>query len=373
MRTSVLAAATVAMALAAMQAPADLPSAAPTGPPRVEIAFVLDTTGSMSGLIAAAKAKIWFIANQVVLGKPKPIVKVGLVPYRDKGDAYVTKVYDLTDNIDRVYTDLMGFRAGGGGDGPENVNQGLHDAVHKLAWSKDRKTLKIIYLVGDFPPHNEYKDVPTYDKIAKAAIEKGIYVNTILCGSNAEARKVWQDIARRTEGEFMAIAQDGGVREIATPFDADLAKLNGELTRTVVVYGDASVQAGNRALNEEAGRYDKKAQAARVMYALSSGRAAGGDLVDAVRNGKVDLEKVKTEHLPANMQKMSPRERQAYVSARQQKRDEIMKEVKELSARRAAFMKTELAKVKGPKAGFDHEVVKSLRKQAARKDITYTE
>ena len=68
--------------------------------PTVEIAFVLDTTGSMSGLIAGAKAKIWAIANQIVLGEPKPIVRIALVPFRDKGDKYVTKVFNLTDNID---------------------------------------------------------------------------------------------------------------------------------------------------------------------------------------------------------------------------------------------------------------------------------
>ncbi len=175
------------------------PAPAKQAAPRVEVAFVVDTTGSMSGLIAAAKAKIWGIANQIVLGKPKPVVKMALVPYRDKGDAYVTKVFDLTDNIDQVYTDLMAFSAGGGGDTPENVNQALHDAVTKLSWSKDPKTLKIIYLVGDCPPHNEYTDVPTYDKLAKKAIESGIYVNTILCGGNAQAKAVWQDIARRAD------------------------------------------------------------------------------------------------------------------------------------------------------------------------------
>jgi len=105
--------------------------AAPAVQPRVEVAFVLDTTGSMGGLIAGAKEKIWYIANQIVLGKPTPIVRMALVPYRDKGDEYVTKVFDLTDNIDQVYTDLMKFQAGGGGDSPENVNQALHDAVHK--------------------------------------------------------------------------------------------------------------------------------------------------------------------------------------------------------------------------------------------------
>ena len=73
---------------------AESPKTPLEGTPKVEVAFVLDTTGSMSGLIAAAKAKIWYIANQIVLGKPKPIVRFALIPFRDKGDKYVSGISD---------------------------------------------------------------------------------------------------------------------------------------------------------------------------------------------------------------------------------------------------------------------------------------
>ena len=374
MKRSLILVAAILIAFAAAQARGKSAVAdKPQAQPRVEVAFVIDTTGSMSGLIQAAKEKIWFIANQIVLGKPRPIVRIALVPYRDKGDAYVTKVYDLTDNIDQVYTDLMGFKAAGGGDGPENVNQALYDAVNKLKWSHYRKTLKIIFLVGDWPPHNEYKDVPTYDKIAKSAIEKGIYVNTILCGSNAAARKVWIEIAERAEGTFAAIAQSGGVRTVATPFDKDLAKLNAKLTTTAVFYGDKKTQARYGMLNTAAAKYAPGASADRAVFAAESGIAAAGDLVDAVRNKKADLDEIKTEHLPQNMQKMSAEERSKYIKTQQAKRDEITKKIKALSAKRATYVKKELAKAPAGKKGFDHKVVEALHEQAARKGITYEE
>src|SRR5262245_48121076 len=88
----------------------------PARPPRLEVVFVLDTTGSMGGLIEGAKKKIWSIANEIVRGQPKPEVHVGLVAYRDKGDEYVTKVIGLTDNLDKIYAELTQLRAGGGGD-----------------------------------------------------------------------------------------------------------------------------------------------------------------------------------------------------------------------------------------------------------------
>src|SRR6059058_2615842 len=73
---------------------------AETKKPKVEVVFCLDTTGSMGGLLQGAKDKIWAICNQIVSGKPAPDLKVGLVAYRDKGDAYVTQVHELTGDLD---------------------------------------------------------------------------------------------------------------------------------------------------------------------------------------------------------------------------------------------------------------------------------
>ena len=107
--------------------------------PLVEVVFVLDTTGSMSGLIQAAKEKIWSIATTLAPAQPAPEIRMGLVAYRDRGDDYVTRVVDLSDDLDSMYATLMDFRAAGGGDGPESVNQALHDAVHRISWSQDGK------------------------------------------------------------------------------------------------------------------------------------------------------------------------------------------------------------------------------------------
>ena len=102
--------------------------------PAVEICFVLDTTGSMSGLIAAAKLKIWSIANETVSYKPKEI-RFGLIGYRDRGDQYITQKTELTNDLDAVHAALAVYSAGGGGDGPESVNQALKEAVSDIKWS----------------------------------------------------------------------------------------------------------------------------------------------------------------------------------------------------------------------------------------------
>src|SRR5688572_14609655 len=91
--------------------------------PKIEVTFVLDTTSSMAGLIEGAKRKIWTIARQMVGGRPTPAIRLGLIGYRDRGDEYVTRTFDLTNDIDAIYGHLTELQAVGGGDIPESVNQ----------------------------------------------------------------------------------------------------------------------------------------------------------------------------------------------------------------------------------------------------------
>src|SRR5437868_7668013 len=122
----------------------------------VEVAFVLDTTGSMGPLIEGAKRKIWSIATSILDANPNAEIRMGLVAYRDIGDDYVTKRFDLTTDIQDLYAKLLDLRAQGGGDWPESVNEALEVAVNKLSWSRGPDICRIMFLVGDAPPHMDY-------------------------------------------------------------------------------------------------------------------------------------------------------------------------------------------------------------------------
>ena len=223
--------------------------------PKVEVVFCLDTTGSMGGLIEGAKAKIWAICNQIASGKPTPDLKVGLVAFRDRGDEYITKVFDLSDDLDAIHGHLKTFKAAGGGDIPESVNQALDDAVNKIKWSTDKDTLRIIFLVGDAPPHMDYPDDVKYPVTCKKAAERGIIINTIQCGNDADCTKFWKDICVKAEGAYVQIPQDGGVKQVVTtPFDKRLGEINRELARTTLVFGKADEKDRGEAKNKEAGR-----------------------------------------------------------------------------------------------------------------------
>src|SRR6266478_991526 len=179
--------------------------------PRIEVCFVLDTTGSMGGLIEGAKQKIWSIANEMISAQPTPELKLGLIGYRDRGDEYVVKSFSLTDDIDAIYGHLREFQAGGGGDTPESVNEALAEAIHKMPWSSDSKVLKIIFLVGDAPPHMDYPNAPKYPDLCREAAKKDLIINTIQCGEMAETKPSWQEIAKLSEGSYVGISQSGNV------------------------------------------------------------------------------------------------------------------------------------------------------------------
>lgn len=361
----------VALASCVLPAVAADKAAAKKPKPKIEVVFCLDTTGSMGGLIEGAKQKIWSISNQIAGGKPTPELKVGLIAYRDRGDAYITKVTDLTDDLDAIHGQLHGLKAVGGGDGPESVNQALDDSINKIKWSKDKKTLRIVFLVGDAPPHMDYKDDVKYTDSCKKACEKGIIINTIQCGGDANCQKHWKEICKLAEGTYAQIAQSGGVLAIATPFDKELAGINTELAKTTLVYGGREMRARGAAKLEEAKALPPAAAADRAAFAGKSGKAAAYDLLDALKDGKKKLEDLKKDELPEEMRKMTLKEQKEYLEKIKKRREELNKKARDLDKKRGEYIKKELAKNKGGKDSFDNQVLETLRKQAKRHGISY--
>jgi Mg-chelatase subunit ChlD len=345
--------------------------------PKIEVSFVLDTTGSMGQLIGGAKQKIWTIARQVVAGRPTPAIKLGLIGFRDRGDQYVTKVFDLSDDLDAVYGHLMEFQVGGGGDTPESVNQALNEAVTKISWSRDSNTLKLIFLVGDAPPHMDYPDDVKYPETVRLAKEAGIVIVAIQCGTYAATTPVWQDIAGTSGGGFVQIDQSGGMTRTSTPVDSELSRLGVELNRTVVPYGTASRQSEVRTKESRAGGADVD----RLVY-LNVDRAefgakvvvtGEGELIWDVVNHKVKLEEIPDSDLPVQLQPMSMEARKDFVDQQFSKRKELQIKVDELSTQRDAFIKSETEKKIAAGAGdsFDAKVAEIIQAQAVRRGIQY--
>ena len=339
----------------------------------LEMVFVLDTTGSMGGLIEGAKQRIWGIINDVMQKESRPRVRVGLVAYRDLSDEYVTKITPITEDLDLVYTNLMAFQAGGGGDEPENVRKALAEGVKKAGWAPTRKGLaQIVFLVGDAPPQNYVQESDVLVTTAEA-VRRNMIVNTIQCGVIAGTKEIWQNIALRGEGKYFAIAQDGGVQAITTPYDAKLAELAVKIGKTYVTYGTVSAQISNIARQSSAEQKIKTeasmgAQADRAVNKAVNSFSYDGDLVQDVENQVVKVEDVKEEQLPADLKKLSVGGRKKEIEKRIAERKTIRAEILALSKQRDEYLETERKKMKR-QDGFDAAVGQALQEQLLKKGI----
>lgn len=342
------------------------PVAVAVARPRVELVFALDTTGSMSSLIEGAKRKIWSLASFIAQGQPTPDLRVGLIAYRDVGDAYVTKVFDLDEDLDRVYRRLRSFHADGGGDGPEHVARALHESVHKMSWSQEQAVVKVIYLVGDAPPHTDYNDGYDYQRASRAAAGKGIQLHTIQCGTDHAAEGAWRKIASLGGGQYMAIHQDGGMQEEHSRYDDELATLHDKLGRTAIGFGAAAPAVA--AATRMAAEAPVAVKAARAGFMAKNNKAVGGkgDLVESIASGSVKLADVQAD-LPADMKAMPLEAQDKFVAEKQKERKEISKRIDELSRlRKSELDKREKdAEKAGVADGFDVAAKKALRKSVA--------
>lgn len=338
--------------------------------PKIEVVFALDTTASMSGLIDGAKQKIWSLANKLASGEPRPDIRIGLVGYRDVGDAYVTRKVPMTDDLDEVYGELMSFSAQGGGDGPEHVNQALSDALYQMQWSDEPNTLRIVFLVGDAPPHDDYDDGMTALSLAKEAHQKGIIINTVRCGGDTNTERVWREIAQAASGEFTSIQQDGGMVHVDTPYDQRLQELNMALSGTVLGWGSDADKARSDRKMKARRSMSAPAAAEAASYSAKSGAMNGEDFLGALEAGDTSLEKVSEAELPYELQGKSKGEQRAILEANKAKRKKLQAEILELSKKRDGYLE-DAEPAAGADDSFDNEVMRNIAEQAADIGVEY--
>ncbi|MCA9068390.1 MAG: hypothetical protein KDA84_05685, partial [Planctomycetaceae bacterium] len=166
------------------------------------------------------------------------------------------------------------------------------------------------------------------------------------------------------------------VAQIKTPYDEKLFKLSSEVNKTYLAFGAAPAR---KKLAERQVAQDKLARTAapsaaaeRAAFKGSGRYRTGGDLVDALADGKVKLKDIKESELPEKLQKMSLEERQKYIETQKAEREKIQKEIQELSQQRKEYIakkrREEAEKSDKEQADtLDAAVIKAIRSQAEKK------
>ena len=173
----------------------------------IDIVFILDTTGSMSEEIDAVKATVGKVAG--ALRDSQVGIRLGMVDYKDRGDVYVTRILQLSDDLPGFSQQVSGLKAGGGGDTPESVNQALHVAVNQLSWNTGAFA-RLAFLIGDAPPHLDYASDYDYVLEAREAAHRGIQLFTVAAsGMDTLGQVVWRQVAAYTGATNLFVLRGG--------------------------------------------------------------------------------------------------------------------------------------------------------------------
>jgi hypothetical protein len=349
--------------------PADAAAAAQTqkGEGKIQVALLLDTSGSMNGLIDQARSQLWKIVTRLDGARragQRPRLEIALYEYGNAGrstaeNGWIRRITPFTGDLDRVSESLFALDTNGG---DEYVGQVIGAATTELDWSADQRDLRLIFVAGN----EDFNQGPV---LASTSIEqarkKGIGVNVVLCGASDDS---WQTGARLAGTDFLRIDQNQAVVHLAAPQDDEIARLGVALNATYLAYGHEGRVGAAR--QEAQDRNAAKAQAgSSVWRSLAKSSAsysnAGWDLVDAVREKKVALDKVPAQALPEAMRGMTAAERTAFVQKQVDERTRLQKRIRELNTARETFVAAGRTKQAGKNAAsLDSAMLAATRAQA---------
>jgi len=362
-----------ALGLLSRTFPAPSPQRGSSG--RVQLAILLDTSGSMDGLIDQARSRIWKIVSELATARKNgqaPRLQVALYEYGQDtipaAAGYLRRIMPLSEDLDRISEELFRLKTNGG---QEYCGQVIQSAVKDLEWSGRGDDLKMIVIAGNEPFTQGGTD---YRGSCREAIARGIIVNTIFCGDYQEGLgSDWKAGADLADGQYLAIDANNAPPPVVAPQDTEIARLSQELNRTYVAYGKDG--AGGLARQRE---QDKNAASVsgEVLAQRAAAKAApqynnsAWDLVDAKKSGQVKLEELSEAELPQEMKGMSAKERGEYVAAMQGKRDELQKKIAKLNNEREKFAREKMKGHSGADT-LDEAILRALRSQAAAKNFKF--
>ena len=359
----------------------DVNAATPIAPvdenkPVIQMAILLDTSGSMSGLIDQARTELWAIVNEFIFARKNgkvPELQVALYEYGKSSLArkqgYIRRIVPLTTDLDKVSEELFALKTNGGS---EYCGWVIKQAAEALQWSDSPDELKVIFIAGNEPFTQGPVD---YQKACKQAASRGIIVNTIHCGPEQQGISgKWKEGALLADGEFMNINHNRRVVHIQAPQDNEISQLGTALNETYIPYGAQAEHARVRQAKQDknAAAVAKEAMVQRAVTKSSVHyRNETWDMVDAIANDKLEFEQLKDEELPKEMQKMNTSERKAYVEQKSKHRSEIQEKIQQLNQQRKTYVAEQMQKNQEQHNTLGSAIILAIRRQALRLNFKF--
>ena len=343
--------------------------------PKIQVAILLDVSGSMDGLIEQAKAQLWNMVN--TMGKAKcdgnvsPKIEIALYEYgrttNDVKAGYVKQINSFISDLDSLSENLFSLKTNGG---DEFCGQVIYTSLQQLQWDAAPENYKVIFIAGneDFLQGSLH-----YTKACTEAKNKGVIVNTIYCGDKMQGiREHWNLAGECGNGSFTSINQNAKAEDIPTPYDSLLISLNGNFNTTYVSYGyaGASYAAKQGKMDVVNAQASKKQQMARIKTKANNKvyDNSSWDLVDAKAQGKLDEVIADKENLPDSLKNKSKEEIKIIVEQKAKQRSAVSLQINELNTKRDAYITEERKKAAATKQEntLETEVEKIIKEQAKR-------
>lgn len=206
----------------------------------IDIAFIVDATGSMMDEIDFLKADLMNIITSVGNQHPTANIRTGAVFYRDEdGDEYVTRESDFTANLGATVSFIQQQSADGGGDYPEAVHIALEKGLQKLSW-RESNCIRLAFLVLDAPPHQNDNVIARLQKSIPQYAKTGIRIIPVAAsGVDKPTEFFLRFAAIATDGTYVFLTNDSGVggdHLIATVGQYEVERLNELIERLISQY-----------------------------------------------------------------------------------------------------------------------------------------
>jgi len=344
--------------------------------PTVQIGILLDTSGSMNGLINQAKDQLWKIVNEVAKANKhnkEVSIQVGLFEYGKSSlpgfEGYLQMLSPLTNDLDKVSEELFQLRTNGG---EEYAGKVILESVNRFVWSDHKDDLKLLIIAGNesFAQGN----VPYEDAINKAT-QNNIIVNTIFCGDmNRGKRLGWTEGAKLGKGKYFNINHNDRRVYVQTPYDDQIIGLGKKLNHTYMSYGVREVR---RAKMANVSKQDSNSMSLSkssyiersIVKSKKQYTSASTDLVDAYIENEASVYKIKKERLPDELKGKSQEEIKVIIVAKKKARVTLQKEIKILEGQRAKYL---VAKVSKDDNDLGSAIISSIRKQAEENGFIFS-
>ncbi len=307
----------------------------------IQVAILLDTSGSMSGLIEQAKSQLWSILNTLSSASKNDqsaTIEMALYEYGNDGlssrNGWVSERVPFTSDVDRISESLFSMSTNGGSEFCGTV---IKKSLDKLHWNESAG-LRVIYIAGNEPFTQGSID---YRDACKQAVHQEVIVNTIFCGRHDVGISTqWQAGAVLAKGSYHNIDHNQETVYISSPYDDEIAQLNTKLNDTYVSYtkqGERSRQNMN-SQDTNAGSYSKANYVKRSIYKSKAVYDnSSWDLVDAYAKDNKVVEKIK--YAPRGFESTDRVYIEKRIQELSQQRKEINSRIQELALLRKSYIK----------------------------------